>query len=383
MRLVSLMLLTSTLFLNGCSWFELSGKEEPPAELVDIESTVKVNRLWTRKIGKGLGLKRVSLRPVIQGSTLYVSDYEGKVQAIDAINGKIKWAVDLDTEVSAGPAANDDLVAIGTLDGRLLVLNAADGSAKWESQTTSEILSVPGVDDDQVVVRSLDGRVFAFSAESGERSWIFDRSVPLLTLRGNSSPIVRAGTVIYGYDSGKVAALRMEDGVLLWEQTVAAPSGRTELERMVDIDGSMVAVAADLYVGAYQSRVASLSLSNGRVQWVKDFSSFRDLGVARTQLYITDESDSVWALERLNGASLWQQDKLARRQVSGPLGFDGYVVVGDFEGYLHFLSKDTGQFLARVRVSGDAINVTPISYRDKLYVLTDDGTLSAYSVSDS
>jgi small GTP-binding protein len=227
-------------------------------------------------------------------------------------------------------------------------------------------------------VRCIDGRVFGLNAEDGRRLWIHDRSVPLLTLRGTSDPLVRAGQVFIGYDDGMVSGLRVADGSVLWEQRVSEPEGRTELERMADIDGPMAIVGTELYVVTYRGRMAGMALESGRLLWVKDLSSHSGLSLRRTQLAASDREDAVWLVDRRNGATLWRDEQLKRRQLTRPVFYGNQLVVVDQEGYMHFYDVDSGEFSARTRASRNPPSDAPLVVGNTMYLLDSDGTLTAW-----
>jgi outer membrane protein assembly factor BamB len=243
---------------------------------------------------------------------------------------------------------------------------------------SSEILAAPVEADGIVVTRSIDGRVFGLNAENGRRLWVYDRSVPLLTLRGNATPLVRAGLVYLGYDSGEVVALRLEDGSLVWEQPVATSEGRSELDRLADIDGEMMFVASDLLVSSYKGRLTSLAADSGRLLWFKDVASHSGVTVSRIHLAASDRDGHVWLLDRRNGATLWRQDKLENRSLTRPAIYGNFVVVGDYDGYLHWIDIDSGEFAAREKVGGKGFTGAPLVVGDTLYVYTRKGELAAY-----
>ena len=232
--------------------------------------------------------------------------------------------------------------------------------------------------DGIVVVRCIDGRVFGLDADTGQRLWIYDHSVPLLTLRGNSPLLLRAGVVFVGYDGGSVVALKLGDGVKMWEQTLVTAEGRTELERLSDIDGQMVFIASDLLVSSYKNRLASLAADSGRLLWFKDISSATGVSVDRINLALSDKEGNLWLLDRRNGAESWKLDLLRNRGLTRPVFYGSFIAVGDAEGYLHWVRIDNGQFAAREKVGGDGFAGPPVVVGNTLYVMTRKGSLIAY-----
>ncbi|MES9974426.1 MAG: outer membrane protein assembly factor BamB, partial [Candidatus Thiodiazotropha sp.] len=240
-----------------------------------------------------------------------------------------------------------------------------------------DVLSSPAVNDGNVVCRTTDGGVTAYTTDSGEKRWVYDRTVPVLTLRGDSSPLVSDSQVLAGFAGGKFVGLSLDSGLVNWEATISTPKGRTELERVVDIDADPVLVEGTLYVSAYQGDVAAVSESSGVVLWRRDISSHAGLDASWRQVFITDAEDHIWSLDATNGATLWQQKKLHARKLSAPAMVGDTLVVGDFDGYVHWLSQEDGRQLARIRVGGDAIRLKPLVIDEIVYVLDEGGTLSA------
>lgn len=364
------------LLLSGCSLFSGKDNADPPAELVDFKSSLKITTLWSRSL-EGAEGALLNIPPVIDDGRLYIAEPSGEVLALDPLTGKELWSVDLDVPVSGGPGVGDGVLAVGTSEAELIVLNTEDGSERWRRQLSSEMLSVPAVGDGRVVCRTIDGLVEALSTATGDRRWGYNRSVPVLTLRGESSPAIDGSLVLVGFANGKLVALSLDSGLVAWEATIATPKGRTELERVVDIDAELKLVEGTVYAAAYHGEVAAVSESSGVVLWQRELSSHAGLDADWRQLYISDANDHVWSLDATNGATLWQQKALHARRLSAPAIAGDYLVVGDYDGYLHWLSQYDGKMLARSRVGGDAIRLQPLVRDAIVYVIDDGGRLSA------
>lgn len=367
----------------GCSLFG-GGEEEDlvlPNELTEFDATIDPDRVWSTSVGDGVGEAGVRLQIAYADGSIFAANHKGSVFAFDAETGRRQWEEQLKVAISGGPSANEGLVVVGSLDGEVVALEATSGTVRWRAEVSSEVLAPAAFADETVIVRALDGRVYGLDRDSGVRTWIFDRSVPLLSLRGNGPPLTRAGVSFVGYDGGIVVGLNASDGTARWETTVSPPEGRTELERMSDIDGRMAIVAPDLYVVGFQGRVASLTIESGRVLWVKDMSSFGGLSVARTRLFLSDTESNVWGLDRRNGGTLWKQDKLLNRSITSPTTFGDYVVVGDFEGYLHWMNVEDGSLAGRARVDKSALRSQPLTIGNTLYAISAEGTLVAFKAS--
>ena len=370
--------------LAGCStvsgWFSGDDNAEPPAKLEEIADPVALHEVWSTDIGVGYDKQSVNLVPTVLSPYLLAADRDGRVFELSAETGKKLWETKTDAPISAGPGAGGGLVLVGTSDAQVLALSIEDGSIVWRTQVSSEVLAVPRIDLGVVVIQTVDGAITGLSGEDGHQLWVSDHSVPVLTLRGTSTPAVERGVVVTGLASGKVAALTMEKGLQVWETNIAIPQGRSELERLVDVDADPVIVGNTVYVVSYQGKIAIIDLQNGNLGWARDMSSYVGLGVDFAQVYVTDVDSKVWALSRDNGASVWKQDKLHNRALTAPETFGSYVAIGDFEGYLHLLSSYDGRIAGRVKVDGKGIAARPIAVGDVLYVYGKGGKLAAYTL---
>jgi outer membrane protein assembly factor BamB len=379
-----LLLLASLVLVGGCTalgnLFDNPDNTAKPSPLVDFKPTVTVRTVWERHVGTGAGKLFLKLRPGIDGDRVYAATRGGSVQAFDARTGESIWDTETDSPLSGGPGIGDSLVLLGTSDGEVLALNEKDGALKWRARVSSEVLSAPQAQGGVAVARTIDGKLFGLNTDDGTRLWVYDRTAPVLTLRGTSSPALAEGAAIAGFDNGQVAAIALGNGQALWETRVAVPRGRTELERMVDIDADPIIRDKTVYAVTYQGQIAALKLFSGEVIWRRDMSSHAGLGVGPDNVYVVDDSSHVWALNRENNASVWRQSKLEARRLSPPAVFGQFVVVGDFEGYVHWLRKDDGQFAARVRVDSDSIVAAPVATTFAVYVYSSGGDLAALQV---
>lgn len=389
MRHASRIIVTATLIavaLSGCStlkgWFGSKSKKDnvdPPAELVKFAATAGVQRLWVESTGDGEGRLGLRQAPAILDAHVYVANGGGDVSALDLNSGKALWSVETGLRLSGGPGASEGVVVVGGLDGDVIALDAATGARKWAANAGSEIITKPLVSDGTVVVRSVDGRAIGYDLADGKRKWAFDRSLPSLTVRGNSPPIASQGLVYFGYDDGTVVALRLQDGLRAWEQVVAESEGRTELERMADIDGELQVDANAVYAVSYKGQAMALRATNGQPGWNRDIGAYAGLALAGDRLIAADSAGTLWSIDRNSGSAMWKQDVLAHRWLSTPAVQGGYVVVGDLEGYLHWLNLETGELAARERIQGAPIRATPqVSPDGVLVAVTTDGKLAAY-----
>jgi outer membrane protein assembly factor BamB len=352
---------------------------DPPAELVDIKPTVAVDKLWSSSVGGGGEKLRLALDLAEDSGTLYAASRNGEVVALDPANGRKRWQTDTKIDLSAGPGVGGGLVTVGTNGGKLVALDAASGKERWRVQLSGEVLAPPLVTDDRVVVRTVDGRLHALAAADGKELWMAEDLVPRLTLRGTSPPVRADDAVICGFDSGKVMSVGLADGATRWQAQVSSPRGRSELERLADVDGTVHVSGADVYAVGYQGRVAMISVDSGQIWWARDLSSYRGLALDGDQLYVATSDGDVVGLARRDGSVVWQQQALKRRGLGAPAVTEGgLVVVGDFDGYLHFMDRGSGQFVARQRMSRTRISAAPLVIGDRIIVIDDGGQITAY-----
>ena len=371
----------SLALLSGCSWFGDEDNSEPPAKLKKFDVQVRLDELWSRDTGVGADGQLVKLVPAVLGDRVYTVDRKGRATAYTLDDGKLVWRSKTGALVSAGPGVDEGLVLLGTSDAHVLALDAKTGKVLWTSQVSSEVLSVPQVYEGVIIVQTVDGNLTGLEADTGKRLWVHDRTVPVLSLRGTSTPLIKDGVVLSGFANGKMVALDAHSGRQLWEAVIAIPSGRSELQRMVDVDADPVVRDDVLYVVSFQGQLAAVSLQNGRLLWNRDMSAYAGMAVDFQQVYVTDELSNVWALDRRSGASLWKNSDLQRRALTGPVVVEGYVAVGDFEGYVHLLSLVDGAISGRQRVERAGILETPVALGDRLLVLGAGGELVMYRIS--
>jgi outer membrane protein assembly factor BamB len=382
-------------FLSGCAGLDtlketyegiteyISGKDnvEPPRELEPLEPKVKLAELWDESVGKGYDEQYVNLVPGVTEETVFAADRKGEVQARDRLTGEKRWSVDAELPFSSGPAVGEERLILGTSNAEVVALNTADGTLLWKATVSSEVLAMPSIGDGVVVVRSSDGHITGLDEKTGATLWTYERSTPPLSVRSRGAPIIAGDLVIDGYASGKLIALRLKDGKLDWEATVAIPHGRSEIERLVDVDSVPVIKGDTLYVTGYQGGVAALSLRDGEVLWRADkVSSYSGLAASRRALFLTDGSSDIWQLDLRNGGDLWKQDALHQRRVTAPAVIKDYIVVGDFEGYVHVLSQDDGSLLANIQIDDTPIEAAPVVFDEAIYVYSSGGKLAALSV---
>lgn len=368
----------------GCgslgSWFGRSDQTLQPAKLQSVAQPIAIQQLWQTRVGGGARDPSLQLTPALADGRLYAASSDGTVMALDALSGRQLWANATRLPISGGVglSAAGGLVLVGTTQGQVVALRQQDGQEAWRAQMTSEVLASPRADGGVVVVRTIDGRFTGLDARSGERLWIHTHVVPALSLRGNSPPLVAGNLVIAGLDTGKLLVLSLDRGLPLTEKTIAPPRGRTEIERLIDIHSEPKVYGDTLYVAAYRGSVAAIDMRGGNLLWTREVSSYAGIDVDARQVYVSDDTDAVLALDRGNGGILWKQAELTGRRLSAPAVSDNHIVVGDFEGYLHWLSQDSGRIVGRVRAASKAIVAPPLAVGGIVFVQDQGGTLGAF-----
>lgn len=373
--LKSLLPVAAAALLAACAG---TPEENAPAELTDFVIERKLDRLWTTIVGDGQGKGLYQLRPAVEGDTLYIVSADGQLQAHDVLNGKMRWHRDLKQTISGGVGIDDERLYLGTTEGLVLALDQ-QGEELWRAEVNGEVLAPPVSNDDVVVAQTYDGQVVAFDALSGEKRWTYTASVPRLTLRGTSTPILEGQFVFAGLANGRVVALDQKTGELRWEQRVSVAKGSTEIERLSDVDGNLLYDSGVLYAAGYQGKLIAVDVRSGRRLWERDLSSHTGPVEGYGNVYVADADGSIHAFEKNGQGVIWTQTILSRRKLTEPAILSGSLVVGDFEGYLHFVSQVDGHLVSRVRVDDSGLRAPMLVGNDRLYVFSNAGKLVAYS----
>jgi outer membrane protein assembly factor BamB len=369
-----LLLLVTLAVLAACS------KEkdvDPPAELVDITTTLDVRRAWNASAGGQKETMRLGLGAAIDAGRVYGAGHNGDVIAVDLASGRSVWRTRTKLPLAGGAGAGGGMVVVGSNDGDVVALDAADGSERWRVRIAGEVLSAPAVSSSAVIVRTVDGRVRSLAAADGRELWMNEQAVPRLSLRGAAAPVIAGDVVVCGFDNGKVVAFALGSGDVLWEAPVAPPRGRTELERLNDIDAAVRVDGDDIFVVGFQGRAARLSLESGQLWWSRELSSHRGLTIDAESVYVSTSDGEVVALQRRTGVESWRQSALLRRGLSAPAVIDGAVAVADFEGYVHWLDAATGELRARSKAGG-RVSAAPQAVDGTVVFVDDAGRISAF-----
>lgn len=370
----------ASLLLAGCNPLNLlrsSPGGPKPAELPQLSSAQPVRTLWSASVGTA---ERYIFSPALAGDSVYAAARDGTVIRLAADTGQARWRVSVGTRISAGVGADSRTVAVATEEGEVFALDAQSGAVRWRARVSSEVLAAPSVGPELVLVRSLDNRIFAFSAEDGKRRWVYQRAPSSLVVRSPAGVSVLGDTAFAGFSGGKLVAIALGNGAVRWEATVALPKGATELERVTDVVGEPAALAREVCAAAYQGRVACYEAASGKLLWAREASSLTGVSVDARYAFLSDDRGAVHAFDRSNGRSVWKQDRLAHRQLSRPASSEAAAAVGDLEGYVHFLARDSGAFVARFATGGGPVRAAPVPLHNGVLVQTQNGALLALAL---
>jgi outer membrane protein assembly factor BamB len=364
--------LCAVALLAGCT-----KKADKPAVLVPLVNRIDIKTVWSTKVGGEQPILRLGLGVAVDGQSAFAASYKGEVVAYQLATGKVLWQHKLRAPLSAGPAAGDGLVVMGSSKGDVIAWSQKDGSPRWRVRINSEILSPAAIGGGLVVVRGVDGKLHGLSAQDGSENWVLDQQVPRLSLRGTSRPMLAGELAVCGFDNGRVVAVTTRTGTTAWDAAVGQSHGSSELQRLIDVDATVVSDGDELFAVAYQGRVARLARDTGQILWARDLSSFRGLAVDSNAVYVATAEGDVVRLDRRTGAEQWRQKTLERRQLSAPVVYRGRVVVADLGGVVHWLDAANGAELARHSVGKHRISTPMVVAGDLLLVFADDGQLAA------
>lgn len=371
-----LALMTGCSTLNSLNPFSSKDKADAPAKLVELQASMAVRTAWKLDIGKARGH---AFSPALTGNTLVVAGGDGSIARVEAADGRQLWRIDTKARLTAGVGTDGNLIAVGAEKGLLMAFDM-DGKALWKYQLSSEILSAPVVSQGVVVARSLDNRVVGVDAQTGERKWVVQKVLPPLTLRTSPGMVAAGSDVIVAQPGGKLSSIIAATGAPRWDVEVGISRGATELERVTDIGGAPALFDEDVCAVSYQGRVACFNWRTGAGRWARDLSSEAGVTVDQRFVFASDDKGALYAFDRDTGASSWKNDKLAFRRLSTPVSYGRAVAVGDYQGYVHFLSREDGTFLARVATDGSPIIGTPVVAGSNLIFQTQNGTVAAIAV---
>ncbi|MEL6871023.1 MAG: outer membrane protein assembly factor BamB [Pseudomonadota bacterium] len=365
--------------LAGCSIFGDDDEvSEPPTPLAEFTPEVKLKRVVSTKVGGDGEFLRFALRPAGDGTRVFVAGANGTVEAFEANNHKRAWQRKLKAQLTAGPGVGDGRLVVAERNGVLIAMDVATGETLWERDIKAEVLAPPVLGAERVFVRTVDGRLIALDGKSGEQLWFVEQPVPALSQRGIGAPVIVGDVVVAGFDNGRIVAARVISGEIDWEIPLGIPTGRSDIERMVDADGMIAVAGKDLYITGFRARTAAVAAESGQALWARELSSYAGLGVDWANVYLSTDESQLQALGRSNGALEWSSDAFLRRRITAPAVLGEYVVVGDFEGYIHLINARTGELAGRERVDKSAIVMQPYVSNSTLYVQSEKGVVAGY-----
>lgn len=374
----------TALILSACSSVE---EENQAFQLPNFDATYKPKIAWTQSVGNGIGSYYSQLQPAIDENAIYVAARNGSVKAFSIKNGKSLWKTNLSSQdsnvlnisprISGGVGLGDDTLYIGTENAEVFAVNAADGEVKWSSTVSGEVLAQPVYDNKLVIIHTSRGDLIALNSDNGEQVWQVSNPQPKLTLRGNATPSISKGGIIYGRSDGYVAVALLMTGRPGWRLPIARPYGATELERLVDVDMKPVVLNNIVYALAYNGNLVAIDLLSGREIWSQKYSGFSNLTVNGKDIFLTDYRGHVFSVSRDDGEQRWVNKELSYRNVTGVTVANEYIVVGDEKGYLHWLDRLTGKFVAQQHIGGGGLYKEPVATTTHLYLQTRNGELIA------
>ncbi|OGT15137.1 MAG: outer membrane protein assembly factor BamB [Gammaproteobacteria bacterium RIFCSPHIGHO2_02_FULL_38_33] len=370
-------------FLSACSSITGVGKDNlpEPSALPEFNFEFKPNLMWSQTAGVGADGLYLKLSPAMANRHIFTIDAHGQACSFDKDTGHAAWCQALKTPATTGVVVKEGQVFFGTQDGLVYALDETNGRVLWSTSVDNQLLAAPYVSSNRVFAKTLDGNVYALDKKTGVFVWKYEHGSPLYLLRDMSVPQLAGHRVIVGFADGKLAAYSEDKGELLWERTIAEPeSKRNFIDRFVDISASPILDQSTIYVVTYQGNFSAIDLRTGAIVWERPFSSYAGMVLTPKYLIVSDAQSVIWALDRQTGKEVWKQEKLKFRDITGPaLQNNKYIIVGDKEGYLHWLNVGNGSFVSRMRIKDDAILATPLVDHHQVYLLTQKGVVASIS----
>ena len=374
--------------VTGCGFSDwvrnpFGDDEDPraPAELLDVVSETAINRNWRINVGNGQGDNYKKLTPVVDGGFVFAASDDGEIIAVNTINGDLMWQTEVENSITGGVGAGDGIVMIGTEAAELIVFNQSNGEEVWRASVSSEILSQPKTNGDIVVAQTVDGKLIALNREDGMQRWTYETTLPALTLRGTSSPILTSeGTVVAGFSNGILVSVAAEDGVYVWEERVAVPDGQYDIERVIDVDGELLVDGSRILAASYQGNLMAFDIASGQIVWGMEASSYHGMDQGFGNIYYSDDKSHLIALRNNSSDVVWQNEELQYRDLTAPKTISNYVAIADYEGYLHLVSQIDGRIVGRTRIDNDGIRSNLIDDDGKLIVYGNSGSLVSLTI---
>jgi outer membrane protein assembly factor BamB len=371
---------TVLVFLTGCATFRGEEEQNPPAKLGAFEETIKLNRVWKTSSGKIINSNR-QIQPILVDTILYTASSEGKINAFDAETGNRIWTRKLDLNLSAGIGYGEGLILVGSEEGEVIALYASNGEPAWVGDVKGGVLASPAGGQNRVVVPTTGNKIVGLSSTDGTAVWTLSETTPRLLLRGRGRPLVVTDVVLAGFDNGKLMLIRLDNGQRLWEIRVGEAIGKTEIERLADVDARPVLIDDTVYAAAYQSRIVAIDAPTAKMIWENKISTNKDMDTDDRHLYVVAERDIVYAINRITGETVWEQDKLTNRNLTPPAVIGSFIIIGDSMGYIHLLDADTGEISGRVK-TGSELFSQPVTRGTSAWIQTLDGDVIAWQLAE-
>ncbi|MBF8999129.1 MULTISPECIES: outer membrane protein assembly factor BamB [Vibrio] len=367
--------------LAGCA-----GEEDNVimAPVPQVKNQLSSETQWSASIGSGVGDYFSQLTPNYNYDKVFVADRDGLVKALDPKTGDTLWETDLEGDTSArlsgGIAAAYGQIYIGSENGRVIALDEKTGKQVWSQPVDGEVLATPATDSNLVLVNTSRGTLIALDQKTGKQEWVINTEVPTLTLRGDSQPVAFSGGVFWGTPSGRLAAAVVERGQLIWQHPIGKPKGATEIDRLVDVDSSPLLVGSTLYTVGYNGQLVAMDLRSGNPIWKRNYSSSENIATDGSSIFLVTDNDHLVAVDARSGTELWKNNKLENRLVTAPVMINGYVVVGDSQGYLYWIDRETGKFVAEQNIDSSGLAISPITVDNGYVVVTRDGSVKKLTI---
>lgn len=353
-----------------------------PVPVVSSEFTPVTE--WSASIGDGVGRYFSKLSPEFAYDKVFVASRDGVVKALTPDSGKTIWESNLEQDViarlSGGLVAAYGQLYIGSENGEVIALDQETGEEAWRAEVNGEVLASPVAESNMILVHTSRGMLIALDKDSGEQKWTISTEVPSLTLRGDSAPVAVSGGVFWGTANGRLAAAIVERGQLIWQQPVGTPKGATEIDRLVDVDAAPIVLGGKLYTVGINGQLMAIDLRSGKPSWKRNYSSAIDMATDARSLFVVTDNDHIAAVDARSGTELWSNSQLENRLLTAPSIINGYVVVGDSEGYLHWIDRASGEFVAQQFIDSSGFSVGPVELADGYLIVTRSGNVKKLQI---
>ncbi|WP_225639655.1 outer membrane protein assembly factor BamB [Candidatus Profftia sp. (ex Adelges kitamiensis)] len=390
MHLRKILLIGIIIFLSGCSSFYGYSNINTMLPLPKIKTKFTPTQVWSKSIFRSISSSfYFHPAPTWKDNCIYAANYIGIVKAIDIKSGNIIWSVNLaekynffsykPAKLSGILAVSENMIFVGSEHGFIYGLNLKDGTEIWKTMVFSEVISRPVISDHLILIHTTNGMLQALRKKDGVIEWsVHLENMPLLTLRGESPPVISYGAAIVGTDNGFINAVLLQNGQIIWRQSVTQLKGATEIERIKDVDTTPVVVDNVVYSLGYNGNLAALDLRSGQVKWKYLISSVNDFIVEKKHIYIVDQNDQIFALSINGGLSLWQQSNLLHRNLTAPVLYHDYLIVGDCAGYVHWIDIKNGLFVSQQKVDSSGLLSISVVNSDELIIQARSGKFYAF-----